>query len=76
MKAPVEAIGIYSLITDNGHHLDLLETFYIPSISRNLVSLSKLDKPRYVFRFGSGCFSLYKNTCMVVVEHYMMVYIK
>ena len=45
--------------------MDLLETFYVPSISRNLVSLSKLDKARYVFKFGSGCFSLYKNTCMI-----------
>ena len=65
MKALVEAVGTYSLILDNGHHLDLLETFYVPSISRNLVSLSKLDKARYVFKFGSGCFNLYKNTSMI-----------
>ena len=65
MKAPVEAIGTYRLILNNRHHLDLLDTFYVPSISTNLVSLSKLDKARYVFKFGSGCFSLYKNTCMI-----------
>ena len=65
MKTPVEAVGTYRLILDSGHHLDLLETFYVPSISRNLVSLSKLDKVGYVFKFGSGCFSLYKNTCMI-----------
>ena len=65
MKAPMEAIGTCSLILDNGHHLDLLETFYAPSISRNLVSLSKLDKAGYVFKFGSDCFSLYKKTCMI-----------
>ena len=65
MKAPVEAVETYRLILDSGHHLDLLETFYVPSISRNLVSLSKLDKAGYVFKFGSGCFSLYKNTCMI-----------
>ena len=65
MKAPVEAVGTYRLILDSGHHLDLLETFYVPSISRNLVSLFKLDKVGYVFKFSSGCFSLYKNTCMI-----------
>ena len=65
MKAPVVAIWTYRIILDRGHHLDLLETFYVPSISRNLVSLSKLDKVGYVFKFGSGCFSLYKNTCMI-----------
>ena len=65
MKAPVEVVGNYCLILDSGHHLDLLETFYVPSISRNLVSLSKLDKVVYVFKFGSGCFGLYKNTCMI-----------
>ena len=46
MKAPVEAVGTYRLILDSGHHLDLLETFYVPSISRNFVShpnLIKLD---------------------------------
>ena len=65
MKALMEVIGTYHLILDSGHYLDLLETFYVPSISRNLVSLFKLDNARYVFKFGSGCFSLYKNTCMI-----------
>ena len=65
MKALVEDVGTYRLILDSRHHLDLLKTFYVPSISRNLVSLSKLDKAGYVFKFGSGCFSLYKNTCMI-----------
>ena len=44
MKAPGEAVETYRLILDSGHHLDLLETFYVPIISRNLISLSKLDK--------------------------------
>ena len=65
MKAPTEAVGTYHLILDNGDHLDLLETLYVPSISRDLISFSKLDKAGYVFKFGSGCFNLYKNTCMI-----------
>ena len=42
-----------------------METFYVPSIFRNLVSLCKLDKVGYIFKFGSGCFSLYKNIYMI-----------
>ncbi|KAA0042825.1 Retrovirus-related Pol polyprotein from transposon TNT 1-94 [Cucumis melo var. makuwa] len=43
VKVPVEAVGTYRLTLDTGHHLDLFDTFYVPSISRNLISLSKLD---------------------------------
>ena len=39
----MEAIGTYRLILNTGFYLDLMDTFYVPSISRNLVSLSKLD---------------------------------
>jgi len=42
-KIPVQSIGTYRLISNTGFHLDLLDTFNVPSISRNLVSLSKLD---------------------------------
>ena len=64
-RVPVEAVGTYRLILDTGHHLDLFETFYVPSIFRNLVSLSKLDVAGYSFKFGNGCFSLFKHTCMI-----------
>ena len=49
-RVPVEAVGTYRLILDTGHHLDLFETFYVPSIFRNLVSLSKLDVAGYSFK--------------------------
>ncbi|KAL5757170.1 hypothetical protein ACOSQ2_021916 [Xanthoceras sorbifolium] len=61
VKAPVEAIGTYCLILDTRHHLDLFQILYVPSVSRNLVSLSKLDIIGYSFKFGSGCFSLFKH---------------
>ena len=60
VKAPVEAIGTYHLFFDTGHHLDLFQTLYVPTVSRNLVSLSKLDTVGYSFKFGNGCFSLFK----------------
>ena len=49
VKAPMEAVWTYHLKLDIGHHLDLLDTLYVPSLSRNLVSLSTLDVTRYSF---------------------------
>ena len=49
MEALVEVVRVYCLILDTRHHLDLLETFYDPSLYRNLVSLFKLDVTRYYF---------------------------
>ena len=65
VKVIVEDVGTYHLILDSRHHLDLCETLYVPNISRNLVSISKLDKARYSFKFGSGCFSLYKYNHLI-----------
>lgn len=42
-----------------------METLSIPSISKNLVSLSKFDKGAYEFKFFSGSFSLYKKNCII-----------
>ena len=65
VKAPVEIAETYCLKLDTGHRLDLLETLYVPSLSRNLVSLSKLDVTRYSFNFGNGCFSLFKHNHLI-----------
>jgi len=65
VKAPVEAVGTYRLKLDTGYHLDLLETPYVLSLSRNLVSLSKLDVTGYSFNFGNGCFSLFKHNHLI-----------
>jgi len=42
-KVPVETVGTYQLILDIRYHLDLMDAFYVPSITMNLISLSKLD---------------------------------
>ena len=49
VEALVEVFMTYHLIIDTIHHLDLLETFCVPSFSSNLVSLSKLDFTGYFF---------------------------
>ena len=61
VKALVEVIETYRLILDIGHLLDLFETLYVPSISQNLFFMSKLDTLGYSFKFGNGCFSLFKH---------------
>ena len=65
VKVPVDVVGTYRLILDTEFYLDLIDTFYVPSISRNLVSLSKLDVAGYSFKFRNDCFSLYKSTCLI-----------
>ena len=62
MKDEIEGIWIYHLILDFSYHLDLFKTHYLASISRNLVSLPKLDIYNFNFIFGHGCFNLYKNS--------------
>ena len=64
-KIPVEAVRTYRLILDTRYHLDLMDTFYVPSITRNLISLSKLYIAGYFFKFGNDCFSLFKRTFMI-----------
>ena len=64
-KVLVEAVETYRLILDTGFYLDLMDTFYVPSISRNLVSLSKLDIAGYSFKFGNACFSLYQRANLI-----------
>ena len=64
-KVPMEAVETYRLILNTGYQLDLMHTFYVPSITRNLISLSKLDVAGYSFKFGNDCFSLFKRTFMI-----------
>ena len=61
LKVVVIAVGTYRLLLETGHQMDLLNTFYVPSISRNLVSLSKLDATGYSVLFSSRQLSLMLN---------------
>ena len=61
MKAPIEGLGTYRLILETEHHLDLPQTLYVPSLSRNLVSVSKFDVNGFSFKIGKGCFRLFNK---------------
>jgi hypothetical protein len=65
VKVPVVATGTFRLFLDTDCYLDLFQTLYVPSISRNLVSISKLDLEGYSFSFRNRRFSLFKNSFFV-----------
>ena len=62
MGLHVEAIGTCYLNLDGGFVLELQKTFYVPSFSRNLISVSRLVPFGYSFHFSETSFSLiYKS---------------
>ena len=65
MGSHVEAIGICHLILSSGFVLKLEKTFYVPSFSRNLISVSRLVPFKYSFTFSDSSFNLfYKSNCV------------
>ena len=58
MNSRVEAIGTCSLVLSSGFILELEKTFYVPSFSRNLISISRLVPLEFSFIFSDSGFSL------------------
>jgi len=75
IKVQVVAIGTFRLFLETSCYLDLFQTLYVPSISHNLVSLSKLDLDGYYFTFRN---KKKKSICLkipflLVLRIYVMV---
>ncbi|KAL5823734.1 hypothetical protein ACOSQ4_021634 [Xanthoceras sorbifolium] len=65
MRSHVEAIGTCYLTLSSGFVLELDKTFYVPSFSRKLISVSRLVPFGYSFNFSEASFSLfYKSDCI------------
>jgi len=64
-RALVEDIGVVSLNLPSGHVLLLKDVVYVPSMRRNLISVSILDKCGYTFEFGNGKLVVYFNSIIV-----------
>ena len=65
MGSHVEGIRTCYLTLDGGFVLELQRTFYVPSFSRNLISVSRLVPFGYSFHFLGTYFSLtYKSDCV------------
>ena len=58
MSSRAEAIGTCSLVLSSGFILELEKTFYVPSFSRNLISISRLVSLGFSFSFSDSSFSL------------------
>ena len=76
-KTLVKAIDLFRLQLEFGCYLDLDDTFYVPSIRLNLVSVSRLDKSGYSCSFGHGKMSLFQylnmiSTCSLVDNLYKL----
>jgi hypothetical protein len=54
VEAEVEAIGTLQLELHSGFILRLFDVFYVPSIQRNLISISKLDRDGYSCTFRNS----------------------
>ncbi|KAH9669148.1 retrovirus-related pol polyprotein from transposon TNT 1-94-like protein [Citrus sinensis] len=61
----VESIGVVRLHLATCYVLDLLDRVYIPSIRRNLISVSILDRYGYTFHFGDRKVYLFRNSELV-----------
>ena len=55
----VEGVGTCSLVLSSGFVLCLEKTFYIPSFSRNLISVSRLVPLGYSFQFSNKYLLIY-----------------
>jgi len=62
LGSPVEAIGTCILTLSNGFILKLERTFYVPSFSRNLISVSRLVPFGYSINFKETSFELFYNS--------------
>ena len=67
VQAEVEAVGDVSLELVDGFILILRDVLYIPSLHRNLISVSRMDTDGYDCHFGHGkCEIWFNNACVGV----------
>ena len=65
VEAKVEPIGDLSLELVDGFVLQLSDILYVPSLRRNLISVSRLDDDGYDCYFGNGkCQIVFNNKCV------------
>ena len=65
VKTEVEVIGELSLELNDGFVLKLTDVLYVPSLRRNLISVSYLDDDAYDCHFGnSQCKIMFNHNCV------------
>jgi hypothetical protein len=64
-EVQVEGIGSFTLELPGGFNLDLLDVLYVPSLKRNLISVSRLDNSGHRCEFGNNkCVIKYHDICV------------
>ena len=61
VEAEVEAIAEFNLELHSGYVLCLKYVLYVPSLQRNLISVSKLDDDSIDCHFGDGKYEIQVN---------------
>ena len=59
MRSHMKAVGTCNLVLSCGFILNLEKTFYVPSFSRNLISVSRVIPLSYSFSFYETSFNLF-----------------
>ena len=60
------ALGVVNLKLPSGDYLSLEESHYVPSIGKNIISVSCLDKMGYTLIIKDKCCSIYLGSKLVV----------
>jgi hypothetical protein len=64
LQAEVEAVGDVCLDLVDGFILSLRDVFYVPSVNKNMICISRLDKDGFECHFGHGqCAIWCNNAC-------------
>ena len=63
-RVTVEAVGTFRLLLHTGYVLTLLDYFYVPSVTRNIISVSCLDRLGFSIVFKNNGCCLYKENIL------------
>ncbi|CAL2241924.1 unnamed protein product [Prunus armeniaca] len=64
-RVRVDFVGLASLELESGFILELVDVVYVPSMTRNLLSVSKLIKSNLQFEFDESGFSIFRNKSFI-----------
>ncbi|KAI5319090.1 hypothetical protein L3X38_038798 [Prunus dulcis] len=64
-RVRVDFVGLASLELESGFVLELVDVVYVPSMTRNLLSVSKLVKSNLQLEFDESGFSIFRNKSFI-----------
>ena len=67
------AVGTYYLLLPSRLVLELDNCYYVPTMSRNIISISCLDKVGFSFIIKNNTYSIYYGVSFIGMLNYQMV---